>query len=364
MDLPAFTPEHLLAQQQHEISLQHQQLAELTHSVAVLQAKLDTSPVSRPHIVDKPAKPSTFDGQNLTYSRTWLAELELYFRVIKMKNETDRVNFAAAQLRGNAAEWWMSVAPTDIQIELAELNLVTHPDVVCTWERFKTAFLKIHNPVPVKDAARTALYKLKQTGPVQQYVNKFRYWIQLLNDSMDEETKIFQFRQGLKNYIQRYLLLVKPKTVIEAMSEAIQREMQDKDSMDGSDRTYQKKFTSQYHNSRFRRPGSNNYYNTSSRSTTTTSGDNSTSVPMELGNIIDGEEHDYPRISSVGDHEDVEMNMNAVRLEKLTPAEKERLKKLGLFFRCRVGKYLARDCTLNINDNNNNNRNNRSVRHF
>lgn len=268
-----------------DLVTQQQQIAMLANTIAQLQAQLNALPAPAPPprpLVDKPSKPNTFDGKNLNYARTWLAEMEQYFRAIAPHNELNKVNFAAAQLRGAAAEWWASVAPTDEQLAAAAVAPTAHPTVIHTWEKFKEAFLLIHNPVPVKNAARAALFKLKQTDGVQKYVSEFRYWSQLLQDSMDEETKVFMFQQGLKHYLQTHLRIVKPTTLIEAMSEAIQRELVDAND-EGRNRWNAKKNDQQGQNFN-RRP--QQWGNRTI--TTTTVRDANGPAPMELGNVETG----------------------------------------------------------------------------
>lgn len=331
------TTEQVLVQQQQELALQHQQILELRQTIAQLQTRFNIRPVL------KPSKPSVFNGLNLHYSRTWLAEIEQYYRVINLTDEMGKVNFAAAQLREDAADWWRTVAPTDEEIEQAAM--IPTMDIVNTWERFKEAFLKIFNPVPVKDTARHALNKLKQVGSITTYVNRFRYWIQFLGTSMDEEQRIFQFRQGLKRELQDYLLLVKPKTLNDAMSEAIRRSMEDsREREDGTEQFNRKTMKSafRFNNQRPRRFGPSNYYNTPTRiASTSSNGGSSTSVPMELGQLNE-------------DVEVVGMDVNALGLQPLTKAERDECLRSGKCFRCRQFGHRARDpiCPKNTIKNN------------
>jgi Retrotransposon gag protein len=373
---PVTQAEHVLVQQQQELTLQHQRIVELVQSVAQLQARLTTPPVvSRPPLA-KPTKPNTFNGQNLQYAPTWLVEMEHWFSAVDM-DDKHKVSFAAAQLRDAAAVWWMTVSPTDLQPQVAAtISPSTPPDIINTWSRFKEAFLKVYNPVPVKDCARMEIENLQQTDSVQQYVNTFRYWIQFLRDSMDEETKLFQFRKGLKKYLQLYLLTVKPTTLNEAMNDVTRRELegrmnQDRLARPTNNQNKQNNNSSNppsYNRSRsttppFRRPGTNNYkYNNTSRTvTTTTSGDSNSSAatPMELGNLRD-RDYEEKYGSDAGGAEAV-ADVNAVGLQQITPAEREDCMKRGLCFRCRVGRHLAKDCPKNSNTNTNNTR---TVRHF
>ncbi len=180
---PVTPAEQLLVQQQQELIMQQQQMAMMNQTLAQIQARMNTRPI------DKPAKPSTFDGMALNKARTWLAEMEQYFKVINAVDELYKVNFAAAHLRGHAAEWWITISPTDLQVQQAAVD--PSMNIVNTWARFKEAFLKNYNPIPVKESAIYSLYRLKQDGGIQDYVNKFRYWAQLLGDSLSEEMKIF-----------------------------------------------------------------------------------------------------------------------------------------------------------------------------
>lgn len=70
---------------------------------------------------------------------------------------------------------------------------------------------------------------------------------------------------------------------------------------------------------------------------------------MQIAQVMDDMYYTFgtarPSTSSTGFSDGiVPMEVDAISIKKLTPEERERLKRLGLCFRCRTGKHFARDC--------------------
>lgn len=151
---------------------------------------------------------------------------------------------------------------------------------------------------------------------------------------MDEETKIFFFRQGLKPFIARQLLVIKPKSLAEAMNEAIRVELQ-----------HQQVGPSTFnHYNRFHHTNQNN-----NQALTNHTGADST--PMELG-LVDhmygadmfGESSINAMNGYSGNYGGNNTSVNHGRRTKLTPAERDRCVKEGLCFYCRKRGHNAIEC--------------------
>src|SRR6476469_6220103 len=322
------------------IEEQRTNIASLTEQVNLLMSRLNAQvkPSFSSSDIAKPAKPSVFDGRNVNVARTWLAEVEQYYRAVKMTDEILKVEFAAAQLRGEAADWWSLNKPTEDDMRAASLLPDQFPHVIYNWERFKSRFLSIYNPRPAKDTARAALDNLRQDGPLQQYVNEFTKHIILLSDEMSNDAQIYQFRRGLKPYLREKLQFIRPKDLQEAMSETLRLEQESK-------QYYRPKFNSSNNSSKpWNKNYQSNYTPVSSRNTTTNnnntvSRDSNGPAPMELGNV-----EDHPVESDVS-----QLNMIA----KLSPEERKHCYEKGLCFRCRLPGHLKINCPKNTEQNNN-----------
>jgi hypothetical protein len=318
--------EEFLAQAQIIMNNQQQQLVEQKHEIETLSQMMNKlldaqlpRPLSQP---DRPSKPNTFDGNNIGYSRTWIVEVENYFRATNLLSDAGRINFAVAQLRGRAADWW--------EYDAKRL-------IIQTWEEFKAEFNVAYNPVPVMDTARAKINSLKQTGGVQDYINEFNQWIHFL-PHYTEGDKIFHFRDGLKPYLKRQIRLKDPKTLNEAINEAIKVDTEDR--QDSTHFISKKNFTpysSLQRGKPFPSSSSWNSYNHPARITSNNANNNGT-VPMELGNI-------YNNTGEENKNEEVE-DGKELFLFGMSP---QRLKeyKEGLCFLCKQKGHLRRDCPKN-----------------
>lgn len=156
------------------------------------------------------------------------------------------------------------------------------------WNEFLAAIRQQFVPVNTTHSAYDRLHRLKQHTSVNQYNHAFRE-IMLELPHIDAATKLHFYIQGLKDHVRPLVALQQPQNL--AAAEAI-AERVDAVTFQTKNRTPGPRYN---HNSRT--PGG------------TTS--------MELDAI-----------------------------SKLTPAERERLRKEGGCFRCRKPGHLARDCPL------------------
>jgi hypothetical protein len=157
------------------------------------------------------------------------------------------------------------------------------------WDQFKTQLKANFQTTNLAETARARLDKLKQTTSVLLYNTAFRE-LMLELPNMHEEDRIHAYLKGLKAQIASLVAMQRPTTILDA-----QRMADTADSIQWQHNPRQFQQTRQYQSPQ-------NYKGPS---------------PMELDAIT-----------------------------KLTPAERERLRKTGGCFRCRQTGHLARDCTL------------------
>lgn len=153
------------------------------------------------------------------------------------------------------------------------------------WNEFVIALRQQFVPVNTSISAYDRLQRLTQKTSVNMYNHEFRAIMLELPD-MDGATRMNYYLRGLKENIRPYVAMQQPGDI--AAAEAI-AERVDAVTYKAPNRN---RFTSNY-----RTPGG--------------------PTPMELDSIT-----------------------------KLTPAERERLRKMGGCFRCRKPGHLARDCPL------------------
>jgi len=69
-----------------------------------------------------------------------------------------------------------------------------------TYEAFKILITQRFQPLAESRIARTLLFKIQQTGTVSSYATSFITLLQQVG-TVDNETQMYLFRKGLKNYI-------------------------------------------------------------------------------------------------------------------------------------------------------------------
>lgn len=156
------------------------------------------------------------------------------------------------------------------------------------WNEFVAALKQQFIPVNTSISAYDRLQRLTQKTSVNLYNHEFRAIMLDLPD-MDQATRMNYYLRGLKENIRPYVAMQQPENI--ATAEAI-AERVDAVTYKAPTRNTGFKF-----NPNYRAPGG--------------------PTPMELDSIT-----------------------------KLTPAERERLRKMGGCFRCRKPGHLARDCPL------------------
>lgn len=157
-----------------------------------------------------------------------------------------------------------------------------------TWEQFLAVLREHFTPVNTSINAYDRLQRLTQKTSVNLYNHEFRSIMLELPD-MDDATRMNYYQRGLKDTIRPFVAMQQPPTLAAAETIA---ERVDAVTFKPTIRTQGPRF-----NQGYRAPGG--------------------PAPMELDAIT-----------------------------KLTPTERERLRKTGGCFRCRQAGHLARDCPL------------------
>lgn len=159
----------------------------------------------------EPPKPEFFFGSQdkPPLVRTWLYQIEQYFRLWPTMTDGDKINHAVTLLRSHAMNWWQQMQ------SLARMGTV---EEVCTFEQFKTAIEAQFGGFETTERARDLLASLRQVSSVENYVRRFREALLLLGDGnyLDADMR-HRFVLGLKPWIQRVVRIEAPETLREAM---------------------------------------------------------------------------------------------------------------------------------------------------
>ncbi|XP_022157997.1 uncharacterized protein LOC111024594 [Momordica charantia] len=108
--------------------------------------------------------PPVFNGvsERPTAAEEWVRELEAFYVYLGCSDDF-KVQGAMFMLRGEAVNWWESVAAVE-----------DHANVPVTWARFKDLLYEYHFPVTVRNEKRAEFLRLTQGSlTVAQYERKF-----------------------------------------------------------------------------------------------------------------------------------------------------------------------------------------------
>jgi hypothetical protein len=268
-----------------------------------------------------PAKPDTYNGSRRVSADVYLFNLKTYFKATGVVQEEQQINFIAAQLRDSAATWWRRICATE----------ATKPD---TWQEFESAFIKQFTPVASKETARYALHAMKQRGTAVGYCEAFSTCLLQFEDGdVSEGEQLFMFMCGLNKELQQQVRMMRPKTLDEAMSYAVQIEAENRnynrDRGNGSSAGRGGGQTSAYqHRSSFPRPGNNQHG----------------AAPMELGSLGAGS-NDEKANGWQDEPHDSELNaVGSGPARRLTPDQVKEYMRKGICFICSKPNHLARHC--------------------
>jgi hypothetical protein len=143
---------------------------------------------------------STLDG--------WLREMRQQFDWYKYIADAEQVAMAAAQLRGNALDWWA-----------AQLKPAEQAALRLSFAAFEQALRARFQPINSAKMARHALDTLRQGAkqPVHDYTSSFRRLLTPLPD-MSEADRVHCYTRGLRPALQLRLVENDPATLDAAIS--------------------------------------------------------------------------------------------------------------------------------------------------
>ena len=305
------------------------------------------------HVFNRVRAVSTFEGsqEDITGGRvsTWVMEVTNTFNVMGLREEPTPTNPIKAQmastlLKAGAMKWWEN-----------KTNGTTMTDPIYTWEGFKKEILKQYLPVTSFDLAYDKLLSLPETmskhnhtGEVNSYVNEFRTLLMSIQNTMDDDTQLRLFTRGLHPQIRKELQIHPPRDLEDCFNRAIK-----------SDTIYR---VSRSTSNNLR----NNYPSKRPAGITTTSTFTPNRPRVFPSNRLNNMQEQNEAEEQVPSYEELlalfQKSKNPTTktqpwsartgsqpgsagiLNKLTPAEREKLMKEGACFRCKVKGHMARDC--------------------
>ena len=124
----------------------------------------------------------------------FLFGLDQYFNVVGVRDEALKVGTTPTYLRGAAQLWWRR--------KHGEMDKGIW--TIDTWANFMQELWKQFAPSNVEKKPRAHLRRLKQTGSVCDYINKFTTLILEIND-MSNKDSLYYFQDNLKDWVKMEL---------------------------------------------------------------------------------------------------------------------------------------------------------------
>ena len=151
--------------------------------------------------VRKFREPSSFSGDPSSFKQ-WLFSVEESLSLVPSK---DPVAFVSSYLEGNAKRWFMALCGDGKRPQ--------------SWDEFRSLLRAAFFPSHEKEQSRIALFRLRQTGSVQEYVNTFSS-LSLASEDCDELTKTLLFVEGLSEHLRIPVRQTYPKSLQDAIRAA------------------------------------------------------------------------------------------------------------------------------------------------
>ena len=239
--------------------------------------------------------PAPYDGS--ISPSLWLMQMEHMAQYSRM-DETSVLMFITTLLRGSALIWMQS--------------LLRRHNNKLSYALFKGEFLKYFEPINPVKKARDRLANLKQSTSLNSYVQQFRELANQATD-MSEAEQLDRFVRGLKTRTRIEVELRDPKTLDDAivMSDRFdsvlfgQSEFQMRDQFNNRNRFAQRRSQPAV------------------RTVPSWSAGSGVSAPSNAS---------------------ATMELDSIKFKKLTPEERDRLRKMGSCFYCRQPGHMAGQC--------------------
>jgi hypothetical protein len=183
------------AQQAQQLALQTQQAS--ANAEAALAAAEALAQQRRAGAGQAPSFHGTRGGDDLAVN-TWLSALELWFGVahIDASLDAERIEVAAAALRGPAQQWWIATSASDAAAVAAGA-----PNTASTIGRWAEVVALLRKHYLPQDPARWAMQQIDvltsgSNTNVLEYTNRFRQ-LDLIIGQQNEGARVHAYERGL-----------------------------------------------------------------------------------------------------------------------------------------------------------------------
>jgi hypothetical protein len=257
----------------------------------------------------KPNRPDTYDGRRtLEAAENFVFQHEEYFAALGMAvgaNDAQKISFAAANLRGQAALWYRELK---LRIDAGTAQAFAN------WADFASQLKEAFKPFNASRLVRDRLARAYQRTSVQEFVNELRN-IRLHLPSLTDEELFDRFIRGLKYPIRKELVTREAATFEEAARIA--------ERLDAATFNFQRNNPDRGNGNRDKRDNAESNPRSSNGPT-----------PMELGAIRPA--GNFP----IGDGRSAGGGAQG----KLTPELRQQLIKEGRCLFCREKGHMRKDC--------------------
>ena len=311
--------------QVRQIAMMQQQLEQQGAAIYHAQQQAAQATQAAPRGGDsnaiKPPKPDTFDGRNVD---TFLYSLDKLFSFYNYHSEASsesKVALAVTFFRGSALRWYKYAEHMDVNNELTQ------------WPKFTEALRAHFQASNTETIVRNKLAALRQLASVSRYNDLYNELIIEVLD-IDQRSKVDMYVRGLKREVQLHVSLQSPATLEEAQRIA----------MNVDNIIHETGFTRAQprSNTNFKHKSNNNRHFNNRGSGRSYNNYNSSSTPMELGQVEDGVMQDeYER------DDDAAVTLaqaNYQGRQRMSAEEQKQLMRDGRCFTCKQPGHLSRDC--------------------
>lgn len=311
-DVNTIQMQQQIAHLQQALERSQQETAYLNYQArqAYHQPQTQTLPTN---FLSNVGKPEFFTGDLKSNPGSWIDQVRDYMMLTNVPPPV-QVAFAASYLREQARTWW-SHMPIEEKMRNQD------------FESFARTLLQRFRPVDSARIARAQLNDLRQTNSVSTYNTQFLTVMQLIHD-MSVSDQLYYYTKGLKNWIQEKLVTSEFTSLSAAMVAATRVD------------------TLMFHT---RPHGAWSSSNRTANPVPLSSARRPTnSAPMAVNNVSASYAPMYQYSDEPSQPTDADSiataSLNAMRLGKLTPAEREECRKQGRCFKCRQRGHMALNC--------------------